>query len=153
MRQNVKYLIAVVIFLVCAMTPGNAIADDTEDIRAASDAAQVTIQQALVEENSGKLASVFTEDGAVITPDGRVVKGRQTIRATALLLLAAFGAGDLEIIRYDVSVIDNTGYETGKYVYKWTTGDDKVQTFVGRYVTIWKQEAKQWKVNRLIGIP
>ena len=54
------------------ITGGPSQAGDLEDVTAASDSIQMVISKALADEDGTLLASIFTEDGAVISPDGRV---------------------------------------------------------------------------------
>lgn len=123
------------------------------DVTAASDSAFATIRTALADESGSKLASIFTSDAAIIMPSGQSVEGRLTIRATATLMLTAFGSGKLTVNRQHISIVDDTPYETGSYSFERPLdGDGKVQRYAGRYTLIWQREDGVWKIHRAIGI-
>ncbi len=109
------------------------------------------VRKALSEEDGDLLASVFTEDGAIISPDGRVVSGQMTLKTSATLLFMTMGGGDIEISRQSLSVIDGTAYESGRFVFQ-RSGDETNQTWPGSYVAIWQHEEGKWKVRRALGL-
>ena len=123
-----------------------------EEIRNASDTAKAIVQRAIAEEDGAALAIVFAENGAVIAPTGEVLKGRLTLKASAMLLMMTLGGGDLKITRHNLNLIDSTGYETGAFTFRRTGSDKSEKAWVGRYTVIWEKEAGQWKIARAIGI-
>lgn len=126
-------------------------ANDLEDVTAASDSLRTILASALADEDSDRLASLFTEDGAVITPTGRVVKGRLTLKTSAALLFMTMGGGEIEIKRSSISLIDHTAYETGQFVFR-RSGDKADKTWQGSYTAVWKREAGQWKIAVAMGL-
>lgn len=130
----------------------SASASELDTVRKASDSAHVTVREAISEGDGGKLASVFTSDGAVISPGGQTIEGRLTIRVTASLLLSSMGAGTLTTLRHDLSLIDDLAYETGEYTMRQPIADNKVRRYSGKYTIIWKVEDKSWKIYRVIGL-
>ena len=152
--RMIKALLSVRSGLVMAIgvvVGGLSQAGDLDDVTAASDSLQAVVREALAEEDGGLLASIFTEDGAVISPDGRVVRGRLTLRASATLLFMTMGGGEIEIKRSAISLIDSTAYETGRFVFT-RTGDESGDIWRGSYAAIWQREAGRWKVHRAIGL-
>jgi uncharacterized protein (TIGR02246 family) len=131
---------------------GTSQADDLDEVTAASDSLQTVIGRALADEDSDLLASVFTEDGAVISPNGRVVRGRMTLKASAALLFMTMGSGDIEIDRHNLSLIDDTGYETGRFVFKRSGEEANRATFAGSYTAVWQREAGRWKLAVIVGL-
>ncbi|MCX6835178.1 MAG: nuclear transport factor 2 family protein [candidate division Zixibacteria bacterium] len=123
-----------------------------EEIRSASDTAKALVQRAIAEEDGAALATVFAEDGVVIAPTGEVLKGRLTLKASAMLLMMTLGGGDLKVTRHNLNLIDSTGYETGAFTFRRTGSDKSEKAWVGRYTVIWEREAGQWKIARAIGI-
>ncbi len=117
-----------------------------------SDAAHAAVREALIEEDGAKLASIFTEDGAIISPDGRLLRGRLTIRASASLLFLTSGGGELETTRHNLTIIDSVGYETGRFIFRRAAGDRQIIAWSGRYTIIWQPEGGRWKVARAIGL-
>ena len=133
--------------LLCPLT--SVMAQSKDDVIAASDAAARTVVKAVIEEDADLLASVFTENGALIAPDGRRIQGRSTIKASATLLFLTLGGGELKTARLTLSVIDGTAYETGDYVFR---KDKDKPAIKGKYVVVWKQEENRWKVAVVIGL-
>lgn len=128
------------------------LAGEIEAVTAASDRAQATIQEAVIDKDGASLASVFTENGAVVAPSGQVVRGRITIRASATLLFLTLGGGHLELTRDNLSLIDNTAYETGRYSFRRTGPAQKDRVWTGSYTAIWLVEEDRWRIDRLIGL-
>lgn len=126
-------------------------ATDLEEVTAASDKMHSTVRKALAEEDGDLLASVFTEDGAVISPNGRVVSGQLTLKTSATLLFMTMGGGSIEISRQSLSLIDGTAYESGRYIFK-RSDDETNQSWQGLYVAIWQREEGKWKVSRALGL-
>jgi len=133
------------------ITGGLSQAGDLEDVTAASDSIQMVISRALADEDGTLLTSIFTEDGAVISPDGRVVRGRMTLRASATLLFMTMGSGKIEINRHSISLIDSIAYETGRFVFR-RSADDTKQVLQGAYTAVWSQEIGTWKIACAIGL-
>lgn len=129
-----------------------ALAGNLEDVRAASDSAGATIRKAVVDEDGTALASVFTEDGAIISPNGQVIRGRLTIKTSATLLFLTMGGGSLDLVRQGISLIDSTAYETGHYSFRRSDDESTDQTWSGRYTVIWQREVGRWKIDRIIGL-
>ena len=152
MRKHISVTVRAIAVTLLLLPAGTASADLLEEVTAASDSARAIAKTALVEKDAGKIASLFTEDAAVIDENGRSIRGRFTIRATLTLLLMATGETEVEISRFDLNLIDSTGYETGKYTLRETSEDGKNRTFTGRCTLIWRFEDKGWKIDRAIGI-
>lgn len=129
-----------------------ASASELDSVLKASNAAHLTVREAIAEGDGGKLASVFTSDGAVISPGGQTIEGRLTIRVTASLLLSTMGGGTLTTSRHDLSLIDDFAYETGEYQMRQPVDEDKFRSYSGKYTIIWKMEDKSWKIYRVIGL-
>lgn len=123
-----------------------------EEVRSASDTAKALVQRAIAEEDGAALATVFAEDGVLIAPTGEVLKGRLTLKASAMLLMMTLGGGDLKVTRHTINLIDSTGYETGAFTFRRTGSDKSEKAWVGRYTVIWEKEAGLWKIARAIGI-
>lgn len=135
-----------------SLSYGELAAAALDDLRAASDSARAVVQRALVDEDGSVLSSVFTENGAVISPTGEVLKGRLTLKASAMLLMMTLGGGDLTLKRHNLSLLDSTGYETGSFTFRKADSGKDDRNWVGRYTVIWEKENGQWKISRAIGI-
>ena len=127
-------------------------AQSTDAVLAASNAAGRTVREAVLEEDGEKLATVFTENAALIAPDGRRVQGRTTIRASATLLFLTLGGGELNRTRLTMNMVDGVAYETGSYEFFKDPGDKQASAIKGKYVVVWKQEQNLWKIAVAIGL-
>jgi ketosteroid isomerase-like protein len=141
-----------VALLLAGLSYGNLQAAVPDDLRLASDSASATVRRALSEEEGSTLASVFTENGAVISPSGEVLRGRMTLKASALLLMMTLGGGDLTLKRHNLNLLDSTGIETGSFTFRKAEAAKDDRGWVGRYTVIWEKENNQWKISRAIGI-
>jgi uncharacterized protein (TIGR02246 family) len=148
MRCN-WHVLPLVLFLLSA---GPLSAGIREDITAASDEARATVGKALADEDGGLLASIFTDDAVVISSRGQTIKGRSTIRASATLAFLTLGSGKLDLARQYLSIIDSTGYEAGRYVFRRGEGEELDPAFSGKYLVIWEIEDGAWKVARAVGL-
>jgi ketosteroid isomerase-like protein len=138
--------------IMLGLSYGNPEAAVPEDLRLASDSAGATVRRALSEEEGTVLASVFTENGAVISPSGEVLRGRMTLKASAMLLMMTLGGGDLTLKRHNLNLLDSTGIETGSFTFRKADAAKDDRGWVGRYTVIWERENNQWKISRAIGI-
>jgi uncharacterized protein (TIGR02246 family) len=93
------------------------------------------------------VAALFTEDGSILSSDGKVIKGRQQIRERQKAGMAYVGRGvKVTATTTDMWVDGDTAYEAGKFSYKYQH-DGKPVVDEGRYVTIWKrQKDGSWKL-------
>lgn len=150
LKKTVVGIVAVIVPMFYATTSIHG--STLDDLMTASNAAHATVTVALVEEEGADLASVFTDKAVIITPRGRSIRGRFTIRTSASILLPGIGGGRLNISRQTLNLIDSTGYETGSYTFTRVGKDDKEETYSGRYTAIWQVEDGRWKIDRLLGI-
>lgn len=140
----------VLTWLLVGITP--VLAADQDDVTTASNNAAAKVSQALLDEDAQKLASIFSDDGAIIVPSGQMIRGRLTIKASASLLFMTMGGGKLKINRSNISILDSNAYETGRYTFHKGEGDAQVEAWNGSYTIVWLFEEGQWKVDRLIGL-
>ena len=138
--------------IMLAISIGDLNAAVPDDLRIASDSAGVVVRRALSEEDGSELASVFAENGAVISPTGEVLRGKLTLKTSAMLLMMTLGGGDLTLKRHNLNLLDNTGIETGSFTFRKAEAAKDDRGWVGRYTVIWEKENNQWKISRAIGI-
>ena len=100
------------------------------------------------------IGALFTEDGSLLTRDGRIIKGPQQIMERQRVAMQSV-SGDVKVTvtTVDIWLEGDTAYETGKYSYKYQEKGQPV-TEEGRYVTIWKrQKDGSWKLFMDMGVP
>ncbi len=130
-----------------------AFAGDLSNATKASNKARTTLKKAIDSKDSGLLASLFTSDGAIITPNGYTVSGRIKIRMAAKMVMLTGETGALNTVRKSMSMVDGAAYETGSYTFVPTSaGAKRKNTVKGHYTLIWRLEDKSWKIHRAIGI-
>jgi uncharacterized protein (TIGR02246 family) len=100
------------------------------------------------------LASLFVEDGALLTRDGKVWQGREAIDSLFRGIFGKYGTADMTITTIDFWVIDSLAYEYGRYTQKLhSPPDGDTTTTVGMYFEIWQQRSDgTWKILRDAGI-
>lgn len=81
-------------------------------------------------------ASVFSEDGSILSSSGKITSGRENIKSVILEYMKKIGSCDMEIETLNIFPMDNLIYETGKYKYIFQDGTKDC----GKYVVIWKEE-------------
>lgn len=87
--------------------------------------------------------SFFATDASVYPPGSPVVKGPDAIRATFTEMSAAPGFSlTWTPDRAEVSTAGDVAYTTGAYAMAMGGPAE-----TGKYVTIWKKEANEWKVS------
>lgn len=100
------------------------------------------------------IASIFTEDGAILSSSGRVIKGHQRIQESMKAFMQALGKGSkVTVTTTNVWVDGDTAYETGKSTYTYQQ-DGKTVADEGRYATSWKrQKDGSWKLIIAMSVP
>ncbi len=153
-RKKTRGFLGILLIAFLTSVPSSiSFAGDLSTATKASDKARITIKKAIDNKDSGLLASLFTSEGAIITPNGYTVSGRLKIRMAAKMIMLAGETGELTTSRQSVSMVDGAAYETGSYKFTLTGSDSKRNKVInGHYTIIWRQEDKTWKIHRAIGI-
>jgi ketosteroid isomerase-like protein len=148
-----KRLWTLALALTFAGLSSSAFADELSDASQASDNARGVIQKAITNRDSGLFASLFTSEGAIITPNGYTVSGRLKIRLSVKMIMLTGETGTLNAVRKSMTMIDGAAYETGSYTFRHTVSKSKENAVVsGHYTLIWRLEDKTWKIHRAIGL-
>lgn len=133
-----KSLLAIVVVLLlagCTQAPQA----DVEGLRAMRDAWQSAFESG----DGNALAALYTEDGAVMPPNGETVTGRPAIAA----FWNDFSAGGLGGVIEDTEAHaqGDLGYKRGRYTI--TDADGSVVD-VGKYIEVWRQVGGEWQLHR-----
>jgi uncharacterized protein (TIGR02246 family) len=99
-------------------------------------------------------ASVFSDDGLELRPDGSVVRGRRRIVELVRASMKRLGPGvELTVKTTGVWLDGATAYESGKSVYKYTQ-DGQPKTFETLFVSVWKRQRNGvWKLYADMPVP
>ena len=129
-------------------TAAQASSDAMAEARRAIDKGNAQWIEAWEKGDPAMVAALFTEDGSILSGNGKVTKGRRQILERQKAGMQYVGRGvKVSVTTLDVWLDGETAYETGKYSYKY---QEKGKPVVdeGRYVTIWKrQKDGSWKLS------
>jgi ketosteroid isomerase-like protein len=127
-----------------------ALAVDPAEVRAAVDHVNTAYVSALLAGNPKQLSECFTEHGAILLPNGRVIQGRDSIFTAARPLFLTHRVFDAMMSTSELFVIDENAFEIGR----WTGSVGGADAASGRpdsgqYVRIWKRDdEREWKIWR-----
>lgn len=122
----------------------NVFAGGNSEVRDAIVAADENFMAAFNKGDAAGVAALYTEDGQLLPPNGDFVTGKQAIQDFWQGVMdAGIKGAKLEIV--EVEEYADTAYEIGKYTLYGAEGQE-VDT--GKYLVIWKQENRQWKLHR-----
>ena len=134
LRDSSFPLIAIAIALVMMFSGGAQAGDD--EVAATIQSLNAKWDKALNTKDAAALASLYAEDGRVVTGDGKIMNGRAEIQG----LFQGFmdgGFHDHKIGMIDVKVKGDIAYETAT----WSgVGGDK-KTYGGHIVNIYERQA------------
>jgi len=97
--------------------------------------------------DSASIADVYTEHGAVLSTNCKIIHGKAAIRAFWRDALQGLGVRLAELETVELAYDGNTAYEVGKYTLR---GECALVLEQGKYMVIWKEEGGQWKWQRNI---
>ena len=121
-----------------------SIIEQQSEVRAAIETAARQRTDAFGRGDAAACASLYTEQGAMLPPNADIAQGRQAIQE---LWQGIFDAG-LTASRDETLEVETAGdlaYEMGRYTLY--AGDNNVVD-EGKYILIWKREARQWRIHR-----
>ena len=94
--------------------------------------------------NASGVASLYTENGQLLPPNGDSVTGKDGIQS-AWQGAMDMGIKIIKLHTVEIKGVQNIAYEVGQYTLLGE-GDKIIET--GKYIVIWKQENGQWKMHR-----
>ena len=154
MKRTSTACIWFILTVICSTTVVVTVrADELDDVKKSSRAANSNLKKALINEEGSLLASVFSKDATVTAPNGSSISGRLTIRTTATLLLMTRGGGELTVTSDSLVAIDslNAYRENGQYTFSQPSGNGQSRKFSGRFEVLWTKEDNLWKIASLVG--
>jgi uncharacterized protein (TIGR02246 family) len=115
-----------------------------KEIREAIAAANRGFLEAFARGDAAGAAAVYTEDAAILPPNGETMNGRAAIQGfwQGALDMGLRGA-TLETTELDI--YPTAAVEVGKYTLSVAGGQVVDQ---GKYIVVWKQEGGAWKWHR-----
>jgi len=143
--------VAVAALVPCAARAAEA-PMDSAGVRRAVDAGNAAYIEAFKKRTPAAFAALFTVDGAMISADGRVFRGRRAIEARMKNVMARIRMTEGRIETTNLVLMDGLAYETGKWWFSFAADTGAAEPDSGRYVVLWKPEAGRWKLHRDIGV-
>jgi ketosteroid isomerase-like protein len=121
------------------------VSDQPADMRVLTTATSVWME-AFNTRDAVTIAGLWSEDGALLPPNGRAIIGRQAIYAYWKGLLEG-STNQLELVNVETVVEGDLGYKAGRFELL----DQKTGKTVdhGKYMQIWKRTSKgYWELHR-----
>ena len=91
-----------------------------------------------------RVASLYTEKGELLFPNGSIVRGRKAIAAYWKKAMES-GVRSVKLTTVEVEADGITAYEVGNYSL---LGKGAGELGRGKYLVIWKQEGGKWRLHR-----
>ena len=105
------------------------------------------------EREIAKLDSVYTENAAILPPDGPIIRGRENIKQFWSNVILGSGLSAAPLTTVEAEILGDTAYEVGTAELTFSGAGGSSQVSV-KYIVIWKQEADgSWKWHRDIWNP
>jgi uncharacterized protein (TIGR02246 family) len=130
-------LVLVLLMAGCMQTPQT----DLEGLKGM----RAVFQSALDAKDPAAIAAIYTEDGALLPPNGETVSGRAAIEAFWTETLASGIGGEGTDI--EVHALGDVGYTVGTFT---ATDADGASIGEGKYVEIWRHVDGKWQLHRAI---
>ena len=102
-----------------------------------------TFEEAVKNQDAGRLAECYTEDGIVMPPDAPFVRGRREIQQLWAAAFQQMGLAGLRLRTLDLDVVGNTACEVGEAELTLASGPA-----TAKYVVVWKQLGGRWRLHR-----
>ena len=134
MRKSM-ILVLVLLMAGCMQTPQT----DLEGLKGM----RAVFQSALDAKDPAAIAAIYTEDGALLPPNGETVSGRAAIEAFWTETLASGIGGEGTDI--EVHALGDVGYTVGTFT---ATDADGATIGEGKYVEIWRHVDGKWQLHR-----
>jgi len=107
---------------------------DLTQIKKDIDKGNATWIEAFKKQDADMLAKAFHEDGAILSGNERIVRGRDAVRESMHAWMQQIGKSTFTIVSDDVYVLDMEIYEKGHYTLTIEDGTE----YDGKFVVVWK---------------
>ncbi len=122
-------------------------AQQSTNVRKLIEANNKAFVEAFNRGDAAAVANMYTSDALLLPPNNPIIVGRQGIREFwQKLITAGLKVVSLETER--VEACGDTAYEVGYYTLTIPTAAGGTVTDQGKYIVVWKREARKWKLAR-----
>jgi len=131
--------------LACKSSTEQKSAFDLENAKKEIIAANKELTDALSKGDSVAVASAYSTDGALMSYNAPIVKGRENLIKSWGAFINSTGGATVELNTVEVWGDENYLTEEGTFVIKSKEG---AQMDIGKYLVLWKKEDGKWKLHR-----
>ena len=145
-RLNVLFL-ACCVLLIALISCAQPKPFDAAKVRAAIEAANAKFMDAFNQSDAAGVAALYTEDAALLPPNGDRIQGREAVQAFWQ------GAMDMGVTEAQLTTVQVGGggdfaWEIGNYSLKIQPAGQEAMSDKGKYVVIWKKQTDGgWKLH------
>ena len=129
----------------CKSSTEQKSAFDLENAKKEIIAANKELTDALSKGDSVAVASAYSIDGALMSYNAPIVKGKENLIKSWGAFITATGGATVELNTVEVWGDENFLTEEGTFVIKSKEG---AQMDIGKYLVLWKKEDGKWKLHR-----
>jgi ketosteroid isomerase-like protein len=110
-------------------------------------------EQVVNQKQIAKLDSIYTEDAAILPPDGPIIRGRENIKQFWSNVIQQGGLIAAPLTTVEAELLGDAAYEVGTALLTFQSQGSTSQISV-KYIVVWKQDADgSWKWHRDIWNP
>lgn len=121
---------------------------DPPDVAAAIGASAAAFSRALERGDGEGMAAQYTDDATLVPPNGRVVTGKEAIRAFWTPRNPDFRTLDHSLTTERLEVTGDAAIEVGTWRQRARLGDDPPRETEGRYLVVWRRQPEgTWKMQ------
>ena len=145
MKQSLLIALIAISLFACKSTTETKPAFDLENAKKEIIAANQELTNALSKGDSVAVASAYSIDGALMSYNAPIVKGKENLIKSWGAFINATGGATVELNTVEVWGDENYLTEQGTFVIKSKEG---TQMDIGKYLVLWKKEEGKWKLHR-----
>ena len=145
MKQSLLIALIATSLFACKSATETKPAFDLENAKKEIIAANKELTDALSKADSVAVASAYSADGALMSYNAPIVKGKENLIKSWGAFIKATGGATVELNTVEVWGDENYLTEEGTFVIKSKEG---TQMDIGKYLVLWKKEDGKWKLHR-----
>ncbi|GAB4372524.1 MAG: hypothetical protein Kow0042_15890 [Calditrichia bacterium] len=139
--KNLKYgLIALMLLLMVLLACSMQSEENTGKVQAVIEAQSQKFSAAYNRQDAKAIADLYTENGRVLPPFSKMVRGRAAIIKSNEAEFA-MGFSNLQLSTVSVDVQGDIAHEIGKYTINLPPRGDEVMKDHGKYLAVWKKQS------------
>ncbi|PAQ04539.1 YybH family protein [Mesorhizobium temperatum] len=126
----------------------SALSASAQSAREDIEAALTKFTDAFNSGNAAAVAQIYTEDAALLPPDGKRVDGRKGVEEFWQGAIKG-GMKNFTLKALEVEESENLAYEVGAFTLDVPSKDGALSTVAGKYIDVWKKgDDGTWRLHR-----